>query len=263
MSEALPIPLWAMGVCFALLAIPLFIAWYFRLGLLKRILVATTRMTVQLVVVGAVLIFLFERDNSWLNMGWVVLAICFATYSAIQSSDLVLGPFLLPVFVSLSLASLPPLLLFTGLLVDLENMFTAQYLIILGGMLLGNALRGVVIGISDFFQALRQQRDRHRFLLGSGASRFESIRPFLRQSLQAALNPSLAAMATIGVVFLPGMMTGQIIGGSSPDTAIRYQIAIMIFIFVCISLSVLMAILFSLRVSLDDFGNLREDIFRA
>ena len=87
--------------------------------------------------------------------------------------------------------------------------------------------------------------------------------PFFRDSMEAALNPTIASMATMGVVFLPGMMTGQIIGGAPPDTAIRYQIAIMIAIFVCIVPSITVTILFSLGRCFDGFGNLRREVFRG
>jgi putative ABC transport system permease protein len=76
--------------------------------------------------------------------------------------------------------------------------------------------------------------------------------------LKAALNPTIA---TMGVFFLPGMMTGQIIGGSTPNTTIRYQLVTMIVIFVCTTLSVVLTILFSVRQSFDGYGNLRESGF--
>jgi putative ABC transport system permease protein len=58
------------------------------------------------------------------------------------------------------------------------------------------------------------------------------------------------------------MMTGQIIGGATPDTAIRYQLAIMVVIFVCIALSVVLGVAFSLGRSFDAYGNLRGEVFR-
>ena len=149
------------------------------------------------------------------------------------------------------------------MLLALDNVFSAQYLIVIGGMLLGNALKGIVIGISAFYQQVDQQRQQYQYHLAAGASQWEAIIPFFRHSLKAALNPSIASMATLGVVFLPGMMTGQIIGGSTPDTAIRYQLAIMVVVFVCIALSVGLAIGFSLKRSFDGYGNLRAGVFKG
>lgn len=262
MNNAVPIPLWAMALCYALLLIPLGIAWYFRIGILQRMLIAVLRMTGQLALVGLALIYVFRWDNTWVNIGWVVAAIVFATFSAINNSELNYRKFVAPVFAALLLSAGSILLFFNGILLDLSNVFTAQYLIIIGGMLLGNALKGIVIGISDFYKNLKNDRDRYLYHIAAGANQWEALIPFFRDGLKAALNPSIASMATLGVVFLPGMMTGQIIGGSDPDTAIRYQIAIMITIFVCITLSVALTVLFSVRQSFDGFGNLREDVFR-
>lgn len=262
MNTAANIPFWSMVFWYLLLLLPLAIAWYFRIGILQRMLVAILRMTVQLAAVGVALIYVFRWDNNWVNIGWIMAAIGFATFSAIHNSELNYRKFILPVFAALLLSAGSILLFFNGILLDLDNIFTAQYLIIIGGMLLGNALKGIIIGITDFYRAIHRDRDRYLYHLAAGAGQMEALIPFFRDGLKAALNPSIASMATMGIVFLPGMMTGQIIGGSSPDTAIRYQIAIMIAIFVCITLSVVLAILFSVRQSFDEFGNLEEEVFR-
>jgi putative ABC transport system permease protein len=262
METAVNIPLWAMALCYLLLLIPMGIAWYFRIGMLQRMLVAILRMTLQLAGVGVALIYVFRWNNTWINIGWIVVAIGFATFSAVNSTDLNYRKFLLPVFMALLLSAGSVLLFFNSILLDLDNIFSAQYLIILGGMLLGNALKGIIIGIADFYKAIYQNRDRYLYHLAAGAGQMEGLIPFFRDGLKASLNPSIASMATMGVVFLPGMMAGQIIGGSSPDTAIRYQLAIMIAIFVCITLSVSLTILFSVRQSFDAYGNLREEVFR-
>lgn len=262
METAVNIPIRGMILCYLLLLIPLGIAWYLRIGIVRRMLVAILRMSVQLLAVGVALIYVFRWDNSWVNLGWVAAAIGFATFSAINNSELNYRKFLVPVFAALLLSAGSILLFFNGILLDLDNIFTAQYLIIIGGMLLGNALKGIIIGIADFYKAIHDGRDRYLYHLAAGAGQMEALIPFFRDGLKASLNPSIASMATMGVVFLPGMMTGQIIGGSSPDTAIRYQLAIMITIFVCITLSVVLTILFSVRQSFDGYGNLREEVFR-
>ncbi|MCB9266854.1 MAG: ABC transporter permease [Lewinellaceae bacterium] len=262
MNTAVNIPLSAMALCYLLLLIPLGIAWYFRIGIVQRLLVAVLRMTGQLAAVGVALIYVFRWDNTWINIGWVVAAVGFATFSAVNNSELNYRKFLAPVFIALFLSSGSILLFFNGILLSLGNIFTAQYLIIISGMLLGNALKGIIIGIADFYKAIRNSRGRYLYHLAAGAGQMEALAPFFRDGLKASLNPSIASMATMGVVFLPGMMTGQIISGSSPDTAIRYQIAIMVTIFVCITLSVTLTILFSVRQSFDKFGNLREEVFR-
>ena len=95
-----------------------------------------------------------------------------------------------------------------------------------------------------------------------GASLREAVQPYLRDSIKAAVNPTIATMATMGIVSLPGMMTGQILGGAMPMEAIKYQIGIMICIFTSMVVASLVNILLSLPVAFDDHQRLNEDIFR-
>lgn len=262
MNGSPDIPIWALAVAYALLLIPLGIAWYFRVRIIKRMLVAVLRMTVQLSLVGVVLIYLFRWNNSWLNLLWILIVIAFATGSAITNSDLKYKAFSIPIFFAIGISGVSILLFFNAVLLNLENIFTAQYLVVIGGMLFGNALKGVIIGVSNFYQTLRKDEKRYRYHLALGATKAEALIPFFRDAMKASLSPSIASMATLGVVFLPGMMTGQIIEGATPDTAIRYQLAIMVAVFVCIAMSMALTVLFSVRSAFDGFGMLKKNIFR-
>jgi len=83
----------------------------------------------------------------------------------------------------------------------------------------------------------------------------------MKDSVLLALKPTIAAMATIGIVALPGMMTGAILGGAGPEVAIKYQIMIMIGILVSTAISVLLTILMTSRVCFTEYGTLRDDVF--
>ncbi|MBW2278381.1 MAG: ABC transporter permease, partial [Deltaproteobacteria bacterium] len=96
-----------------------------------------------------------------------------------------------------------------------------------------------------------------------GASVREAAAPYISTAYRVGLAPWLASMATIGLVFLPGMMTGQILGGSPPLTAISYQIAIIIAIHVATELASMLAIRFSMRKGFDELGFLRLEIFKS
>jgi putative ABC transport system permease protein len=94
-----------------------------------------------------------------------------------------------------------------------------------------------------------------------GATRREAIRPFVREACKAAFGPQLATVSTMGLVSLPGMMTGQILGGSSPAVAIKYQLMIMVAIFLTSSLSSFLAVMVSTRKSFDHYGRLNREMF--
>lgn len=131
------------------------------------------------------------------------------------------------------------------MVIQLPKLLAAQYTIPITGMVLGNCLRSNVIGINAFYYSINEHQERYRFYLASGANRNEALMPFFRDALKKSANPTLASMATIGLVSLPGMMTGQILSGSSPLTAIKYQIMIMLAIFSGTVLSVYLGIKFS------------------
>ena len=97
--------------------------------------------------------------------------------------------------------------------------------------------------------------------LAQGALLYESTRPFVRNACRAALAPTVASMATIGLVSLPGMMTGVILGGASPATAIKYQIAIMISIFSGTAITLAVGLWLTAKTSFTPYGVLDRAIF--
>ena len=130
------------------------------------------------------------------------------------------------------------MLYFNYFVINLQNLFEAKYLVVIGGMLLGNSMRGNIIGTDNFYNSIISNEKRYLYHLAHGASQFEALLPYIRKSLIASFSPTIATMMTVGIVSLPGMMTGQMLGGSSPMLAIKYQIAIMVAIFASTTASV-------------------------
>lgn len=106
--------------------------------------------------------------------------------------------------------------------------FDPQYVIPLGGMLLGNAMNSVSLGIKTFRETLVGQQARMEALACLGADSGDILQPFVIRALETAMVPTLNSMVGMGIVSLPGMMTGQILAGAPPLLAILYQISIMI-----------------------------------
>ncbi|CAB3789294.1 ABC transporter permease [Pararobbsia alpina] len=105
--------------------------------------------------------------------------------------------------------------------------YEAQYAIPLLGMILGNTLTGVSLGIERMTQELTAGRGLVEMSLALGATRWEAAQDAMRQAVRAGLIPTLNQMAVVGIVSLPGMMTGQVLAGQSPLQAVRYQIVVM------------------------------------
>ncbi len=247
---------------FLLLLIPLGVSRYLQLNLSKAILVAVSRMTIQLFLVGIFLKYIFYLNNMWLNLGWLLLMTFTAVFSALHRSKLKLTFIFLPVFISFIISTFSILFYFNFFVLRLDYLFDARYLIALGGMLLGNVLSVNIIAINSFYQSLRSSTKVYLYRLALGASQLEALLPFIRSSFRLTLIPVLAKTATMGIVSLPGMMTGQILGGSSPETAIRYQIAIMVAIFTAGVLSIVLTFVLATRKSFNHCGILKPNILK-
>lgn len=237
-----------LTIAFIILIIPAGILGWYKTGLNSKMAIATVRMTLQLLFVGYYLEYLFELDNAWINLGWITVMVVVADFATIDRSELVQKmSLILPVFAATFFGIVLINFYFLEVVIQLRDVLEAQYAIPITGMVLGNCLRSNVIGINDFYYSLKENRERYQFFLAAGATRAEALYPYIRSALKKSANPTLASMATIGLVSLPGMMTGQILSGSSPMTAIQYQIMIMIAIFSGTILSVYLAILFCNR----------------
>lgn len=262
MEPAQDISFVSLGVCSLLLLVPIIGSAVLKLGMVKPLLPAAARMGIQLLLIGLFLKYLFDWNILWLNILWFFVMVGVATVTIITRSNLNYKLLLLPAFASLSLAGFFILIFFNGLVIRLDRIFDAKYFVAIGGMLLGNSLRGNIIGLTNFYSALKRNENRYLYMLSVGASRFEAIAPYFKRSYTDALSPIIATMATMGIVSLPGMMTGQIIGGSSPLVAVKYQIAIMIAIFTAVTVSVGISILMTLKFSFHENGILKKQVFR-
>lgn len=260
MTETSDISLFSMFLCFLLLLLPYLIDYYLKLNLVKSILISVSRMVFQLAFIGIFLTFLFDYNNDLLNLIWVIIMLIFAAHAVVTTSKIRLDSTLIPVTISIIIANIPILLYFNALVLNLPNILDARYLIPIAGMLLGNSLKSNIVGVSDFCSNLLRNEHRYMYRLSMGATKYEAVMLYLRKSIIAAMKPTIANMATIGIVFLPGMMTGQILGGSSPMLAIKYQIAIMIVIFVSSIISILLCNIMLIKYGFDKYGMFKKEI---
>ncbi|MBN2705400.1 MAG: ABC transporter permease [Deltaproteobacteria bacterium] len=258
----LDISLGRLAAGYLLLAFPLGIIIWLRLPMLGQTLGALARMTLQLLFVGFYLQFIFDLDNFWITGGWIAIMLAVADVSIVRGARLRLKRAAPGLFLALLLGTVIPLLVFVVLILPGAAAFKAQYLIPIGGMILGNCLRADVIGLSHFYEALDKNESVYRLALAQGAGPGEALRPFVGDACRAALIPTVATMATIGLVSLPGMMTGVILGGGNPMMAVRYQTAIMIAIFSGTALTVILAIYLTAWRNFTAFGTLDRGIFR-
>ena len=225
----------ALGALLLLVALGLSVA--LRLGLTRGLAVAATRMVVQLLLVGLVLEWVFSTESAALVVALAVGMALLAGHAAVRRTSRRFAGVYLDALVSVLGASF----VVTGAAVlgvlRVDPWYDPQYVIPLHGMLLGNALTGISLSLDRFMEGAARERGLVEARLSLGATRWEAARPLFRDAVRTGLVPITNSMAVMGVVSLPGMMTGQILAGADPGEAVRYQILIVFMIAACVALA--------------------------
>jgi len=245
-NDIIKLNLWQFALIYLLLIIVLAIMKKCRINQTKLLIVASLRMTVQLTLAGLVLTYIFENPHPLFTVGYLLLMTAFAVYTALSRNKGLNRRFKIIAGASLAGAGLAIVCFFILAVVGVE-LFNARYTIPISGMIIGNAMTGVSLGLKVFGENIKAQRGRIDALLNVGASPQKILLPFVNQALETALLPTLNSMLGMGIISLPGMMTGQILSGTMPMTAILYQIAILIAITAVTCLAVFCSLFFGYK----------------
>lgn len=246
-----------------LVLVPIYFFRIFRVSLIRSTLISTLRMVVQMSLIGVYLEFLFSLNNGWVNFLWFCVMVMVAASTAVSRTRLRARLMLMPVAVGLAMGALVVGLYALVGVLGLHNPFDARYFIPLMGILLGNMLGGNVLSLTTFYQGLQREHQLYYYLLGNGATRLEALTPFIRRAIEKAFLPCVANMAVMGLVSFPGTMIGQILGGATPDVAVRYQMLIVFITFCAPMLSLIVTLYLAHRASFDEYGRLREVMRRG
>ena len=177
---------------------------------------ANFRMLIQLLLIGYVLTFIFETDEPIIIALVVLFMILMSAWIAMQPlKEKGVYPFVI-IFISLALSGLAVLFLISQFIVDLPRWFEPSFVVPIAGMIFANSMNTVSLAGERFFI----EKDRGKGYLSSR-----------KIALETALIPQVNALFAVGLVSLPGMMTGQILSGIEPLMAARYQIMVMCTIF--------------------------------
>lgn len=236
-----------------LLLIPIYVFMQLKIPLLKSMFSSFARMVVQLALIGLVLQFIFQKLNLWLTLGWMLVMLSSAiwtVYKRLKPQGKIMLPILAGALVSTTLLIMPWIVL---LVLRPDPYYNPMFLIPIYGMVLGNSMNGCALALERFESGLADNWKAYHSRLILGASLWEAVLPSFRKAMQTSLTPQLLTIASIGVVSLPGMMTGQILGGASPLVAIKYQMMIMISIFSGVCLTDYLAIRLYIRKRFDSF----------
>lgn len=198
------------------------------LRLERDLLIGTVRTFVQLFILGYILKFIFNLGSAWLVLAVFAFMIVFAAREIRARVKERQVSFFFPLLMSMTVSYFLVAYLVTAVLVGVTPWWKPQYFIPLGGMIIGNSMNAIAIALERLLGDLRERRREVEMRLCLGADHKEASGDIVRNAMRAGMIPSVNSMMGVGVVFIPGMMTGQILAGADPLIAIRYQIVVMV-----------------------------------
>lgn len=253
--------LWQLASAYVFILILLFLVRIKRIPREKEILISTVRMTVQLMIVGYILAYIFRHVYPAFTLIILAFMLLFAIYNIYHRTRLPLSRSLKKtVALSMATGAIVTLVYFLLVTLSISPWYNPRYVIPIGGMIIGNTMTGVSLGVNTMLEGMYSNRKMVESALMLGATPSEAARPIINQAFDSAMLPTINSMVGMGIVFLPGMMTGQIIAGASPLSAIRYQIAIMLGIVGGVSLTVLLFVHVGYRAFFNERSQLKQTV---
>ncbi len=231
---------------------------WLRLGLTRELLVGTLRTFGQLYLMGYALLYLFAWRLPWLTL-LVFAGMVFFAARIVNGRVRGKGPGVFgPVLAAMLLSYLAISYLVAAWVVGSDPWWEPRLFLPLAGMVVGNAMNAVALALERLFAEVKNRRELVELLLGLGAEPAEALAPATREAVKAGMIPSINSLMGVGLVFLPGMMTGQILGGADPLTAIKYQIVVMLMIVGSATLGSVLAVLLARPRLFTKAAQLRE-----
>ncbi len=218
----------ALSFSLIFVLIPFFLSNILKLNLEKDIFIATIRSIVQLFIVGYLLTFVFESDHIIYTLLMIALMIGAATQNARKKGVAIEG-ITWKLIVNFTFVEI----LSQGILLGLHIIpMEPSYIIPISGMVLGNSMVLSILFLNRFTAEVEARQEEIELILSLGGTPKQAIHHSLISSIKASMIPTIESQKTIGLVQLPGMMSGQIIAGAPPLQAVQFQLLI-IFLLLC------------------------------
>lgn len=243
----------ALGLTALLLVIPIIISYKEGLHIIKDLIVATLRAVVQLIILGFLLHYIFKINDKWLLVLCVFVIIVNASWNTISRSSPVMHHVFLISFVAIFVGTALPL---AGTIATGAIQFTANEVIPISGMLANNGLIAINLAYQNLDRAFVQDGTNIESKLSLAATPKLASKGAIRESIRLAIVPTIDSVKTYGLVSIPGMMTGLIIGGVPPLQAIKFQLLV-VFIH---TTATIMSALIATYLSYGQFFNARHQL---
>ena len=217
----------------SLIIIVLLVSWFLRLRLTKILVIAAVRTVIQLSFIGLILAWIFAREQWYEVLIILTIMTLIAGSAAKNRVKRTYKGLLVDTLVAVSTSAVLVTVIAISLILQVQPWYTPQFIIPILGLILGNSLTAISLTSNQLIENLHGQQGRIEMMLSLSATPFEAIHEQIRAAIINGMTPTLNSMLVVGIVSLPGMMTGQILAGADPTQAVRYQIVTMFLI--CVS----------------------------
>lgn len=226
-GQSYTIDIWGLVIAMAMVVIAAAIAELARMGIGRTLLWSACRALLQLCAMGFIMSYVIRANNPWLVFALIALMLIAGVQITLSKAKGVPKGLAGPVLLSLVITMLLMISLVTELIVRPHPWYAPQLVIPLTGMLLGNTVSALAVGLSRFYESMNERRDEIDTMLALGATSWEAARPSVVSSIRLGLLPTMSSLASAGIVTIPGMMAGQVIAGGDPLNAAKYQFVIL------------------------------------
>lgn len=217
------------------------------LGLVKDLAIASVRTYLQLLALGLVLRWVFAARLWYVVVALLGLMTVMATRIILKRAPDAPPGLFGPSLLSMATTGITVTFAVTALVVRVPVWYEPRYVIPIAGMVLGNSMTGIALALERLFSDLDARAEEVLGAVALGATPWEAARGAVRSSLRAGLIPTINSMAAAGIVFIPGMMTGQVLAGADPLEATKYQIVVMLMVSAATAIGSIMAVMLAYR----------------
>ncbi|KAL4066846.1 hypothetical protein V8B97DRAFT_2022639 [Scleroderma yunnanense] len=252
---------WAnVGLGFSFILFNAAVSTSLNLGVGSSLVSSALRCIIQLAIVGLLLQRVFDTNNPWAVAGIAFLLNFMGTIEVVANkSKKRFHNMFLAVLLSMLGSTISVSIIGARYAMAVEPFWKpAQYIPIVG-MLCGNTISGIVVAVTYVLKEIYDNRDKVEMYLAFGASRFEACTPIARDALRLALTPIINQMSVIGIIAIPGMMTGAILGGASVSQAAKLQMIIMFMLSASTALASIVTTVSCLATVVDSEHRVRPD----
>ena len=254
-KDVMDFTIWQVASAYVFIIAILIIVRLKKIPRERLVIIAALRMTLQLILVGYILVYVLDYPNPFITVLIVFIMLTFAIINVYQrANEKIYFSVKKLIALAMVIGITINLFYFMFVVLRLDPWYEPQYFIPISGMIIGKTMTGMTLGINNLLSGLNDQKEKVEGAIMLGASPKEAVRSIINRAFDEAMLPTINAMVGMGIIFLPGMMTGQIIAGQSPITAVKYQVSVMLGVAGTVSITVLIFLHLSYKL----FFNKRE-----